>query len=179
LANVLGTQTGVALWLIIAAFGLGAAVQAMGVWFDLLRWAGAAYLVWLGIKLLRSDGNFAMAESTLRPDRSFFLQGFIVILSNPKMVVLFGALIPPFLSRDGDPMRDTLRLGLTFAVIAPYTPATSTQPRKNLCTWISPLNNPHINPAARKPLYNPWLAASEADAFEYSGVILKVLRPKG
>ena len=118
LLNVAGTQLGVAIWLAVAVFGLGAAIQVMGVWFDLLRYAGAAYLVWLGIKLLRSKGDLAMATDQARPRGNFFLQGFIVIMSNPKMLVLFGALIPPFISPDGDYTRQLLSLGLIFAAIA-------------------------------------------------------------
>lgn len=118
LLNVLGTQAGVTLWLIIAVLGLNAMIAVMGVWFDTLRYAGAAYLIWLGIKLLRSNGDLAVAVDRARPRGSFFLQGLMVILSNPKMLVLFGALIPPFLTRGGDSGRETLLLGLTFAVIA-------------------------------------------------------------
>jgi len=118
LLNVAGTQVGVAIWLTIAALGLGAAMNVMGVWFDLLRYVGAAYLVWLGYKLLRAKGDFAMAAERARPKGSFFLQGFIVIMSNPKMLVLFGALIPPFIRPDGDYTRQLLTLGLTFAAIA-------------------------------------------------------------
>lgn len=118
LANVLGTQAGVALWLGIATLGLTAMIEVMGAWFDLLRYAGAAYLVWLAIRLFRSKGDLAVAAERARPGGSFFLQGFVVILSNPKMLVLFGALIPPFLPRDGHPAAATLVLGLTFAAIA-------------------------------------------------------------
>lgn len=118
LMNVLGTQAGVVIWLAIAAAGLGAAIQIMGVWFDVLRWMGAAYLVWMGIKLLRSNGDLAVAVDRARPRGSFFLQGFVVIMSNPKMLVLFGALIPPFLSKGGDVLRETMLLGVTFMVIA-------------------------------------------------------------
>ena len=118
LGNVLGTQIGVVIWLIIAAIGLGAAIHVMGVWFDLLRYAGAAYLVWMGIKLFRSKGDLAVATERARPNGSFILQGLVVILSNPKMLVLFGALIPPFIPEGGDVMRYTLLLGVTFAVIA-------------------------------------------------------------
>jgi threonine/homoserine/homoserine lactone efflux protein len=118
LGNVLGTQAGVVIWLIIAAIGLGAAIKVMGVWFDVLRYVGAAYLVWMGIKLFRSKGDLAVATDRARPNGSFFLQGLVVILSNPKMLVLFGALIPPFIPQGGDVMRHTLLLGLTFAVIA-------------------------------------------------------------
>jgi len=120
LMNVAGTQTGVVIWLTIAAFGLTAAIQVMGAWFDFLRYVGAAYLIWMGIKLLRSKGDLAVAVDRARPGGSFFLQGFIVIMSNPKMLVLFGALIPPFLSKDGDMMQQTLLLGVTFAVIAAF-----------------------------------------------------------
>ena len=118
LLNVAGTQVGVVIWLIIAVAGLGAAIQMMGIWFDLLRYAGAAYLVWLGIKLLLAKGDLAIAADRARPRDSFFLQGFVVIMSNPKMLVLFGALIPPFISADGGYTRQLLTLGLTFAAIA-------------------------------------------------------------
>ncbi len=118
LLNVAGTQAGVVIWLAIAVAGLQAAIQIMGVWFDVLRWAGAAYLVWMGIKLFRSNGDLAVAVDRARPRGSFFLQGFVVIMSNPKMLVLFGALIPPFLSKDGSALYETLLLGVTFMVIA-------------------------------------------------------------
>jgi homoserine/homoserine lactone efflux protein len=116
--NVAGTQVGFVIWLGIAALGLGAAIKLMGTWFDVLRWAGAAYLVWLGIKMFLSKGDLAVAVDRARPRGSFFLQGFVVIMSNPKMLVLFGAMIPPFLSKDGNLMQQTLLLGFTFMAIA-------------------------------------------------------------
>lgn len=118
LLNVLGTQIGVVIWLGVAALGLGAAIKLMGVWFDLVRYIGAAYLIWLGIKMYRSKGDLAVTTGRARPRGSFLLQGLIVILSNPKMLVLFGALIPPFIPQGSDVMWSTLRLGLTFAGIA-------------------------------------------------------------
>lgn len=116
--NVAGTQVGFVIWLGIATLGLGAAIKLMGTWFDVLRWAGAAYLVWLGIKMFLSKGDLAVAVDRARPRGSFFLQGFVVIMSNPKMLVLFGAMIPPFLSKDGNLMQQTLLLGFTFMAIA-------------------------------------------------------------
>ena len=118
LINVAGTQAGFLIWLAIAALGLGAAIEVMGLWFDVLRYAGAAYLIWLAIKLFRSKGDLAIAVDRARPHGSFFLQGFIVIISNPKMLVLFGAMIPPFIVPGGDPMQQIVLLGLTFMVIA-------------------------------------------------------------
>lgn len=118
LMNVAGTQAGFVIWLVIAALGLGAAIKFMGIWFDILRYAGAAYLVWLAIKLFRSNGDLAVAVDRARPHGSFFLQGFIVIISNPKMLVLFGAMIPPFITPDADPMGQIALFGFTFMVIA-------------------------------------------------------------
>jgi homoserine/homoserine lactone efflux protein len=118
LMNVLGTQLGVVIWLVIAAFGLSAAIEVMGTWFDVLRIVGAAYLVWLGIKMFMSKGDLGQAKSEPRKAGRFLLQGFTVIMSNPKMLVLFGALIPPFLTRGGNALHETLMLGATFMVIA-------------------------------------------------------------
>jgi threonine/homoserine/homoserine lactone efflux protein len=117
LTNVLGTQAGFLIWLAIAVMGLGAAVKLMGVWFVALRWLGAVCLIWLGIKMFRSKGVLSLGEQR-GTGGNFFLQGFIVIISNPKMLVLFGAMIPPFLSKDGNMMQETLLLGLTFMAIA-------------------------------------------------------------
>jgi len=118
LMNVIGTQAGFVIWLAIAALGLGAAIQVMGLWFDVLRYAGAAYLIWLAVKLFRSRGDLAVAVDRARPHGSFFLQGFIVIMSNPKMLVLFGAMIPPFITPGSEPVRQILLLGGTFMAIA-------------------------------------------------------------
>lgn len=118
LMNVAGTQAGFLIWLGIAAVGLGAAIEVMGLWFDILRYAGAAYLAWLAFKLFRSNGDLAVAVDRARPRGSFFLQGFIVIISNPKMLVLFGAMIPPFITPGGNPMHQITLLGLTFMAIA-------------------------------------------------------------
>jgi homoserine/homoserine lactone efflux protein len=116
--NVAGTQVGVVIWLGIAAAGLQAAIAVMGVWFDVLRYAGAAYLIWMGYKLFRSNGDLAVATDRARPQGSFFLQGFVVIMSNPKMLVLFGALMPPFMTKGGNAFQEVLLLGVTFMLIA-------------------------------------------------------------
>lgn len=137
LMNALGTQAGVAVWLIIAVLGLNAMIAVMGVWFDALRYVGAAYLIWLGYKLLRSKGDLAVAVDRARPNGSFFLQGFVVILSNPKMLVLFGALIPPFLPRDGNVAAQTFLLGLTFAVIAAVCDASYALAAGQAGSWLS------------------------------------------
>jgi homoserine/homoserine lactone efflux protein len=137
LLNVLGTQVGVVIWLAIAALGLGAAIHMMGVWFDVLRYIGAAYLVWLGLKLFISKGDLAAASERARPGGSFFLQGLMVIMSNPKMLVLFGALIPPFIPQGSDVMQTTVILGLIFAVIAALSDSAYALLAGRAGAWLS------------------------------------------
>jgi len=137
LLNVVGTQIGVLIWLAVAVLGLGAAIQVMGVWFDLLRYVGAAYLIWLGIKLFRSKGDLAFATERARPGGSFLMQGLVVILSNPKMLVLFGALIPPFIPQGADVMASTLQMGIIFAVIAAVTDSGYALMAGKAGTWLS------------------------------------------
>ncbi|MEO8244211.1 MAG: LysE family translocator, partial [bacterium] len=136
LMNIAGTQVGVLIWLALASVGLTALIAVMGAWFDLLRYAGAAYLIWLGIKLLRSKGDLAVATDRVRPRGSFFLQGFIVIMSNPKILVLFGVLIPPFLTRGGNAFQETLLLGGTFIVIAAASDTVYALAAGKAGTWL-------------------------------------------
>jgi threonine/homoserine/homoserine lactone efflux protein len=124
LLNVAGTQLGLALMIAILCVGLASIIAGMGVWFDWVRLAGAAYLVWLGWKLLRAPGALdrsggAPPPPPPRPPRAgFFLQGFLVILSNPKALLFFGAFIPQFVDPNGDAARQVVLLGAIFMVVA-------------------------------------------------------------
>ncbi|MBJ3777163.1 LysE family translocator [Acuticoccus mangrovi] len=96
LANIAGTQLGVATMIVVVALGLDVVVAVMGEAFVYVKLAGAAYLVYLGIKLLRSDGTFAARRAERRSLLGYGVQGFLVIWSNPKALLFFGAFIPPF-----------------------------------------------------------------------------------
>lgn len=98
LLNVAGTQLGLGLMMMVLVVGLSSIIVTMGVWFDWLRLLGAAYLIWLGWKLLRSTGAFDQPGSAPAPRGGFFLQGFLVLLGNPKALLWFGAFIPQFVN---------------------------------------------------------------------------------
>ncbi len=117
LVNVLGTQVGLAVMIGVVGIGLTSLIEAMGHWFDWLRLAGAAYLIWLGWKMIRSA--VASGDGAGPPPRGgFLLQGALVALSNPKTLVFFGAFFPQFI----DPARDhglqILIMGLTAMLFA-------------------------------------------------------------
>src|SRR6478736_1446317 len=80
LLNVAGTQIGLAIMIGIVGVGLTSLIEAMGHWFDWLRLAGAAYLVWLGWKMIRSSGDGAAGEAPRPPRGGFVMQGAIVAL---------------------------------------------------------------------------------------------------
>ena len=117
-SNVAGTQIGVGAMVVVLAIGLASTMQVLGHWFDWLRLAGAVYLIWLGWKLLRSTGDLAAARAKGKPRGGFLLQGLLVALSNPKMLLFFSAFIPQFI----DPHRDFLTqiaiLGPTAMIVA-------------------------------------------------------------
>jgi threonine/homoserine/homoserine lactone efflux protein len=118
LLNVAGTQAGLGLILLIVLVGLASIIETMGFWFDWVRLAGAAYLVWLGWKFLRSPGALGDAKLTPAPRGGFFLQGFLVLLSNPKALLMFGAFIPQFVDPKGDYVAQVILLGLTAMAVA-------------------------------------------------------------
>lgn len=120
LANVAGTQLGLALTLIILAFGLSAVIAFVGEAFVWIKLAGAAYLIWLGISLWRAGGGIGRIESASRETtfRQMFLQGFLVILANPKSLFFFGVFIPQFVDPSKDAVTQTLILGATFMIVA-------------------------------------------------------------
>lgn len=118
LLNVAGTQLGLALMMATLIVGLTSVIAAMGWIFDWLRYAGAAYLVWLGWKLLRSPEAIAEAAAAASPAGGFFLQGFLVMLANPKALLFFGAFIPQFVDPRGNYVAQIVLLGLTAMAVA-------------------------------------------------------------
>jgi len=123
LTNIAGVQAALTIVIGIVAIGLTSLMATMGYWFDWVRFAGADYLVWLGIKLIREPVKGLEAEAPPPPRGGFFLQGFLVALSNPKLLVFFGAFIPQFVDLERDQLSQVALLGVTFMVIAGLTDA--------------------------------------------------------
>ena len=103
LVGVAGMNTATLVWVCAAALGLGALILAFPQVFHLLAFAGAAYIAWLGVKsllgALRHDAE--PGHQAFRQGKSAYLDGFTVQIANPKAVLFFTAVLPPFL----DPAR--------------------------------------------------------------------------
>ncbi len=119
--NIAGTQAGIIMMILILAAGLTTIVNMLSVLFEIVRWLGAGYLIWLGLKLWCADGSLASPSNKDKAERSrasFFWQGFLVIWSNPKALVFFGAFIPQFVDPTAAAFPQVVLLGLTFMAVA-------------------------------------------------------------
>jgi len=124
LLNVAGTQVGLAIIIAVVGVGLTSLIEALGHWFDLLRLIGAAYLVWLGWRMLRAEASIESAEAAKPPRGGFFVQGLIVALSNPKTLLFFGAFFPQFIDPHGDYALQIVTMGLTALAFAAVSDST-------------------------------------------------------
>ena len=93
LITVAGTSSGNAILLLAIALGLNWVLSHAVYLFELLRWAGAAYLIWLGIQAWRHAGQ---VQPVSPGHHVHFFRGFLVALSNPKTIVFFTAFLPQF-----------------------------------------------------------------------------------
>ncbi|HEU5416962.1 MAG TPA: LysE family translocator [Streptosporangiaceae bacterium] len=102
LATVVGNAAGNYLVAVCVAFGIGTLVQRSAVVFTVIKLAGAAYLIWLGVQAIRHRKSLSAAFSTAAAPRGTFRavrEGFTVGVTNPKAFILFGAVLPQFVNR--------------------------------------------------------------------------------
>lgn len=106
----------------IASLGLAALFAVSSVAFLIIKYLGAFYLIYLGIKMLRSPARVdgPNAPAVTYPNR-VFVEGLIVALLNPKTAVFFAAFIPQFLDPDAPAIVQSVALGAIFVAIAAVT----------------------------------------------------------
>ncbi len=118
LLTVAGNVLGLSMLVLVATLGMHSLMVFMAEWFDVLRWLGAAYLVWLGIacmRRMRHAGDILEAQPQARG--SWFWQGLAVSLSNPKVLLFLGAFFPQFVDPGAAPGPQLTLLALTFVVV--------------------------------------------------------------
>ena len=113
LYTIFGGASGFIAVIALSMFGIGALLKASLVWLTVMKWAGGAYLVWLGIQVWRSPpiGVDIHGSAQPRAGWSLFRQGALSALTNPKGLLFFAAFLPQFI----DPARS---LWVQFAVMA-------------------------------------------------------------
>ena len=99
-AVVAGIILGDLLFIMLAISGLSVIAETMGSLFAIIKYLGAAYLLWLGISLLKSDSNTVIKVKKTRKKRSLassFLAGFILTLGDVKAIIFYVSLFPVFI----------------------------------------------------------------------------------
>jgi threonine/homoserine/homoserine lactone efflux protein len=116
IASALGIGAGTLVHTVAAALGLSALLVSLPVAFEVVKWAGALYLVYLGIKTLRSEGVLH-ASAAVKPESlgRVFRQGMLTNVLNPKVALFFLAFLPQFVDRSRGPLPlQFIALGLLF-----------------------------------------------------------------
>jgi len=113
LFTIFGGVLGFVVVIALSLFGIGALLKASLAWLTALKWAGGAYLVWLGIQVWRSPPVGVRIEGTAAPRSgwSLFQQGALSALTNPKALLFFAAFLPQFI----DPQRSLVGQFLVMA----------------------------------------------------------------
>lgn len=115
-ASMFGIESGEIVWIAAAATGVAAVLSASTAALGVLRWAGAAYLVYLGVQRWRR----AESPPALQRARPFaiFAQGFITQILNPKVAVFFVAFLPQFLNPAESIAPQVIALGVVYVAVA-------------------------------------------------------------
>ena len=111
LRSIFGLESALLIQLAIVAVGLGALLTASALAFDIVKFCGAAYLVWLGIQKWRTAPQELQDAKPPMSSNALFVEGLLVNLANPKAIVFIAALTPQFI----DPTRPQW---LQFLIIA-------------------------------------------------------------
>lgn len=112
----LGSTTAIVGIMTLSALGLGALLATSEWLFSLLKWAGAAYLAYLGLTSLFSTANGALTSSAPTGRTNSAMRGFLVGASNPKALVFFSALFPQFIDPSRPQAPQFFILGATFVM---------------------------------------------------------------
>ncbi|MGA7179210.1 MAG: LysE family translocator [Thiobacillaceae bacterium] len=122
LASVAGVALGNLGNALAASVGLAALFAVSSLAFSVVKYIGALYLAYLGVKMLRSSPvENSTAIPAVAPLKRVFRDGFVVALLNPKTTVFFAAFLPQFLSPNASPMFQSMALGFLFVAIAAVT----------------------------------------------------------
>ena len=119
LAAAFGFASGCIFHTILAAVGIAALIRSSPIAFDLVRYAGAAYLVWIGIQALRHRASFSIeAQTDRRALGTIFRQSVIGNMLNPKVTLFFLAFLPQFVNtREGHIGWQMALLGVVFMLV--------------------------------------------------------------
>lgn len=118
LKGLIGLQLALALHILVVSLGLGALLASSAVFFEVVKYTGAAYLIYLGFKKWQEQGTLnVVGESNTTIYAQLIKQGFVVNLMNPKSIVFLAAFLPQFVNVNHSAVDQYMILGMTVIVI--------------------------------------------------------------
>ena len=118
LATAAGDLSANALQMTAAAFGLAAVIAASSEVLTVIKWAGVAYLVWMGVRTFRATPRDIGGGAAARDGfATLFRQGFLTSAANPRAVFFFAALFPQFIDPAAGVWPQLLILGATYIAV--------------------------------------------------------------
>jgi len=118
LLTLAGTTSAMVMQLTLVGVGMTTLLATAGIWFSVLRWAGALYLIWIGVSAWRAGTPAVEFAAPVRSARALWARGLLVSLTNPKLLLFFGAFFPQFIRRDAPVAPQVVVLSVTFVVVA-------------------------------------------------------------
>ncbi len=118
IVSAVGIEAGALLHVAAAIAGLSALVASSATAFAVVKYAGAAYLVFLGVQRLRTRGDLALADLPPESRARLFRQGVVVNALNPKVAVFFVAFLPQFVDPGLPVAPQVALLGVLFVAVA-------------------------------------------------------------
>jgi threonine/homoserine/homoserine lactone efflux protein len=140
LVSLGGVALGFVFYMLCAAFGVTALLFAVPYAYDALRFAGAAYLLWMAWQVLKPGGRapFEVKKLALDGPRKLFVMGFVTNLLNPKIAMLYLALLPQFIDPNGGSvLTQSLALGSIQIVISVSVQAMITLAAGSIALFLS------------------------------------------
>jgi threonine/homoserine/homoserine lactone efflux protein len=137
LASVAGVALGNACNALGAALGLGVLLTLWPAAFTVLKWAGAAYLVWLGVQALRTLPATHPQAVPQRAAQRLWRDGFWVALLNPKTALFFAAFLPQFIPAQQSVVAYSVGLGALFVGIAALTDSVYVLLAAQVSRWLA------------------------------------------
>ncbi|MBS0971039.1 homoserine/homoserine lactone efflux protein [Nissabacter archeti] len=136
-ASIAGLQLGLGLHIVLVGIGLGALISQSLLAFELLKWLGAAYLIWLGIQQWRAAGAVDLhALAGSMPRRQLFRRALLVNLTNPKSIVFLAALFPQFIVPHQPQAIQYVILGVTTVVVDIIVMIGYAMLARRLANWV-------------------------------------------
>ncbi|MDC9824409.1 LysE family translocator [Devosia sp. ZB163] len=124
LLTILGTEIAMLSMVIVVALGLEVVMGLVSEAFTVIKFVGAAYLVWIGFKMFTSSGKLEMGEPGERlPLGRYIWQGALINWSNPKTLLFLGAFLPQFVDMSRPAFEQIMVLGLIVMAVATFTDA--------------------------------------------------------